>query len=67
MLCCRSFHGAAVDANFNFIRYPIIAVVLQIQLKWIPNSMNVNENITLAQGKKLIRNIVITVKIIKSI
>ncbi len=56
-----------MDANFNFIRYPIIAVVLQIQLKWIPNSMNVNENITLAQGKKLIRNIVITVKIIKSI
>ncbi len=36
--CCRSFHGVAVDANFYFIRYSMIAVVLQIQLKWIPNN-----------------------------
>ncbi len=40
MLWCGSFHGAAVDATSTLKDILMIAVVLQIQLKWIPNNFN---------------------------
>lgn len=48
--CNMDFHRYPVDEQYCQIKFESFGFQSnQIQLKWIPNSMNVNENITLAQ------------------